>query len=197
MLKQNKRWHLFGALVWVLCVDPASLQGQDINSKPNVGIQAVLERDFPRARIVDQGSLDESLCDRQKNHPGWVEEDFNGDGRKDQAFLLLEKSFGSGEERIAYLKLVVYMQTRPGVYERAKIEESKAEAVEFRDSGTLTTFIRKLNAGEYQLPAGEVGDVKKVLFKTPGIKVIFCDQSSILYQWDQGTSQFIPHIGTY
>ena len=120
-----------------------------------------------------------------KGHPGLVEADFNGDGRKDYVVMLRggvekELEIQGKKYKSIDLMLVAFLKDESGSYKSSIIYKYDAGLPPFG------VYIELHRPGVIQ----EFGTDRTAKIKNPAVLLIHCEKSSVVFYWDKQKKMF-------
>lgn len=170
----------------LLIADPAmSAAVSGVSVGDDIAIAATSQ--FPGSKIARSRDFDKEECGSAVGNPGLVEADFNGDGFKDFAVLLIGKTkqiveWQGKNLKLMEVKLVAFLKNDQGRFQSFLIERMD-------EYYPLSLKIELQTPGEIQefLPSSEARSVK---LKHPSILRHFCGKSSGVFYWDEKKKNF-------
>jgi hypothetical protein len=149
-------------------------------SAPSSVELAAIARAFPETTVVQLADVAPEDCGEVSNPPGYVEGDFNGDGRTDFAVLLKGRPTGKVEQwegkqlhETPYV-FAMFLNTGNGEFSVKKIER-------FMDFDRVSAYISLAAAGTVDSYVN-----KSIRIPNPGIAMAWCGKSEVVYYLAQG-----------
>ncbi len=146
-------------------------------------LTAAIQKHYPQPQLVLADDIDWPSCGIATS---LIDGDFNGDGRTDYALLL--KGAVKGETKwqgktlkLMELKLVAFLQDGRGAFQGVILQA-------FDNYHPFNVYLRRQAPGMVSEPRS-LGN-KTVKIKHPGILMVHCETSSVVFYWDQKANKF-------
>lgn len=172
-------------LLLLLGLAPLTAAAQSSEEELPAAVREEIRKLGPSARVVGEGDLDRESCS-PRTSPGLVVDDFNGNGRKDYAALVL-----TGATR---------KPQQPGA--RDSGVEVEIVLLVILDGGVASPqivqrfWLPPASAARYvitvQPPAAlvEFNGPGKITLKQPGITLVYCEAAATVYYWSPRKRRF-------
>jgi hypothetical protein len=166
-------------LVWT------SAAAQPSEEELPAGLREEIRKLGPSARIVGEGDLDRQNCS-PRSSPGLVVDDFNGNGRKDHAALVLTGATrkppqpgprSSGVE-VEIVLLVMLDGDAAGIQVVQRFWLPPASAARY-----VIAVQPPASLVEFNGPG-------KITLKQPGIMLVYCEAAATVYYWSPRKRRF-------
>ncbi len=168
-----------------LCADAA---GREAAPAAPAGLLAAIKAIRPDARLLEKSELDEGACGRGRPQPGIVEADFDGNGVKDYATLLVvgdprktEKELNGKQWQRFELWLVVFMGQSDGQFKPVTLDKMQGWIPSSRG-------LRLQKAGSSRLADSR----RRVWLRHPGFALYACEQYAVIYYWSGSRFEMVP-----
>jgi hypothetical protein len=142
-------------------------------------VTAAIEKAFPGATIVTGADVDSSECGPAPTSPGFVQADFDGDGRADFAVLLNAGATGKVVDwqgkhlRETRYVLALFRAKQTGGFTVTRLNR-------FVQFWPVAAYIEPQGAGKLE-GAGDAHRGAGVMLQNPGVSLVFCGKSAVVY----------------
>lgn len=150
-------------------------------------LQVFIRNLHPDAKILQLKDMDLESCGQLNMHPGLVDGDFNGDGRKDYAALLKiggvkeEKEWEGKVWKLIDMWFVVFLGDGQGRFKNITIDQFET--------------LLPSGVGISIQPPGIVREWdsdRTIKLRNPGIQRFFCEKSAAVFYWDGEKFRDVP-----
>lgn len=175
-----------GTVILAVLISPASNHEPAASTIGDPRLEAEIRRIYPNARLVEPADVD-APC--RSASPGLVVADFNGDGRPDVAVLLRSgrprpARTEDGREYTEEQFWFVVLLDVGGRLRRAHLEHWWGVSSPGRNALEL------MRSGVVDEWPGVEHRARRVRLKNPGVVLIYCEASAVVYYWSPSRNRF-------